>query len=217
MTLFIFFSFHDFSMTFHDFPWLWEPWGMLCWWPNDSSRLWWNWQFCEKIWKFESPRSFHRSREVYNNNLTVWVTWLKNMDMQASINSYLEEITEYMKDSPCWFLPQSHVVQPGHTPSQDPSKNTHRGLRATTGPMPKDFRSPPGHLTIIQHAYQLRSRESIQQKQYPQGFCCYILGTTEKRTANDIQGGWETDHQLRCTCLEHKPTRHQLQKHTIHT
>ena len=35
---------------------------------NDSSRLWWNWQFCEKISKLESPHSFHRSRKAYNNN-----------------------------------------------------------------------------------------------------------------------------------------------------
>ena len=35
---------------------------------NDSSRLWWNWQFCEKICKFESPHSFHRYRKAYINN-----------------------------------------------------------------------------------------------------------------------------------------------------
>ena len=35
---------------------------------NDSSLLWWNWQLSEKIWKLESPHSFHRSRKAYNNN-----------------------------------------------------------------------------------------------------------------------------------------------------
>ena len=52
---------------------------------------------------------------------------------------------------------------------------------------------------------------------HPQGFGWYILGTTERKITNDIQGGCEIDHKLCCTCLEHKPTRHQLQKYPIHT
>ena len=31
-----------------------------------------------------------------------------------------------------------------------------------------------------------------------------------------LQGGWEIDHKLCCTSLEHKPTRHQPQKYPIH-
>ena len=42
---------------------------------NDSIRLWWNWQFCEKIWKLESPHFFHRKA---NNNNKNGIATLKN-------------------------------------------------------------------------------------------------------------------------------------------
>ena len=83
--------------------------------------------------------------------------------------------------------------------------------------MPKNIRSLPRHLPIIQQSQRLRSRESIQEKQYPQGLGRYILGTTEGDITNDLQGSWENDHQLYCTYLEYKPTRHKLQKHPIYT
>ena len=98
----------------------------------------------------------------------------------------------------------SHVVQPGPTPSQDPSDNIHWGHTATAGQMPKDIRSLLIHLSIIQQAQRLHSRESIKQEQYPQGIGRYILGTTEGNTTDDLQGSWEIDHQLCCTCLEYK-------------
>ena len=34
---------------------------------------------------------------------------------------------------------------------------------------------------------------------------------------DNIQGSWEIDHQLYCTCLEYKPTRYKLHKHSIYT
>ena len=43
------------------------------------------------------------------------------------------------------------------------------------------------------------------------------MGPTEGNITNGIQCGCQIDHQLRYTCLEHKPTRHQLQKHPVHT
>ena len=106
----------------------------------------------------------------------------------------LEEITAYRKDNFFFFFcPKvfSQVVQSEHTPSQDPSENTHWGLTANAGPMPKDIRSLSRHLSIINQAYRQSSRESIQQKQYPQGLGRYILGTTEGITTDDIQGSWE--------------------------
>ena len=58
-----------------------------------------------------------------HDELTVWATGVKIHDLHDSINSYLEEITVYFVDlCPKVF---SHVVQPGSTPSQDPSENTH--------------------------------------------------------------------------------------------
>ena len=44
-----------------------------------------------------------------------------------------------------------------------------------------------------------------------------MLGATEINTIDDLQGGRNIDHQLRCTCLESKPIRHQLQKNPIYT
>ena len=43
------------------------------------------------------------------------------------------------------------------------------------------------------------------------------MGTTKGNTTDDLQGSWQIDHQLHRTCLEFKPTRHQLQKNQIYT
>ena len=64
---------------------------------------------------------------------------------------------------------------------------------------------------------ELCSRESIQYKPYHQGLGRYILGTTAGDITDDLQGSWEINHQLCCTYLEYKPTRHKLQKHPINT
>ena len=55
------------------------------------------------------------------------------------------------------------------------------------------------------------------QEQHPKGIGRYILGTTEGNTTDDIQGSRKIEHQLRRTCLESKPTRHQLHKNPIYT
>ena len=88
-------------------------------------------------------------RVCFADDLTMWATGVKIPDMGDSVNSYLEEITAYPEDN---FLlisaPKSSVTLfTPDTPSQNPPENTHRGLSTT-----KDFRSPPGHLTIIQYA-----------------------------------------------------------------
>ena len=93
-------------------------------------------------------------RVCYAADLTVWATGVKIPEMEDNLNSYLEEITA----KPEGQLPAvdlcpkvvSNIVHPGHTPCQNPPENTHQGLTATSGTMPKDFWSPPGHLTIIQ-------------------------------------------------------------------
>ena len=43
------------------------------------------------------------------------------------------------------------------------------------------------------------------------------MGITKGNTTNDLQGSRQIDHQLRRTCLESKPTWHQLQKNPIDT
>ena len=100
----------------------------------------------------------------YADDLTVWATGVKSPDLEDSINSYLEEITAYLKDNSLLISASvfSHVVQPEHTPIQDPSQNTHWGLTTTAGLMPKYISSLPRHLSIIQQAQRQRSRDSIQ-------------------------------------------------------
>ena len=94
-------------------------------------------------------------RVCYADDLTVCATGVNIPDMEDSLNSYLEEITAYLKDnsllisapksSVTLFNPDTHQVQRFNNPPE----NTHRRLPATSGTVPKDFRSPYGHLTII--------------------------------------------------------------------
>ena len=41
--------------------------------------------------------------------------------------------------------------------------------------------------------------------------------TLQGNTTDDLQGSGQIDHQLRRTCLDSKPTRHQIQKNLIYT
>ena len=90
------------------------------------------------------------NRVCYADDLTVWATGVNIPDMEDNLNIYLEEITAYLKDSSLLISALKSSVTL-FTPDTHQAK-THptRGLTATTGTVPKDFRSPHGHLTIIQ-------------------------------------------------------------------
>ena len=66
-------------------------------------------------------------RVCYADDLTVWDTGVNIPDLNDSINSYLDEITAYLKDNSLLIYAPvfSHVVHPGSTLSQFPSENTH--------------------------------------------------------------------------------------------
>ena len=92
-------------------------------------------------------------RVCYADDITVWATGVNIPDMEDSLNSYLEEITAYLKDNTLLITaPKSSVTL--FTPDTRPkptrkySSRNHSYLWYCT--MPKDFRGPPGHLIIIQ-------------------------------------------------------------------
>ena len=62
-------------------------------------------------------------RDCYAAGLTVWATGVEISDMEDILNSYLDEITAYLKDNSLLIsAPKSSVTlfTTGHTPSQDP-------------------------------------------------------------------------------------------------
>ena len=62
----------------------------------------------------------------YADDLTVWATGVKIPDLENSINSYLEEITAYLKDNSLLIsAPKSTFTLFSTDPHQDPSENTH--------------------------------------------------------------------------------------------
>ena len=88
-------------------------------------------------------------RVCYADDLTVWPTGVNIPDMEDSLNSYLEEISAYLKDNSLLiYAPKSSVTL--FTPDTHQAKTHPRIFTATSGTVPKDFRSPYGHLTIIQ-------------------------------------------------------------------
>ena len=63
--------------------------------------------------------------------------------MEDSLNSYLEEITAYLKDNSLLIsAPKSSVTlfTPDTHQAKNPPENTHRGVTATSGTLPKDLR-----------------------------------------------------------------------------
>ena len=100
-------------------------------------------------------------RVCYADDLTIWATGIKSKQLSRGDNC----VPERLLPIDICLKVISNILHPRHAPSQGLPENTHRGLTAITGPMPKDLRSPPGHLIIIQQAYQPHIRDSIQQKQ----------------------------------------------------
>ena len=132
--------------------------------------------------------------------------------MEDSLNSYLEEITAYLKDNSLLIsAPKSSVTL--FTPDTHQAKTHPRILI-------EDSRLPlvqcPKILGVHMDTSLSFNKHSSHVAERVSGYGWYILGTTERNLANDLQGGWEIDHKLCCTSLEHKPTRHQLQKYPIH-
>ena len=143
----------------------------------------------------------------------MWATGVKISELEDSLNSYLEKITAYLKDNSLLIsAPKSSVTL--LTPDTHQTK-THLKILIEDSQLPL-VQCPKilgvhmdTSLSVNKHINHVA--ESIQKKQYPQGFGRDILRETEINITNDIQGGWEIDHQLCCTCLEHNPMRHQLQ------
>ena len=140
-------------------------------------------------------------RVYYIDDLTVWATGVKIPDLEDSLNGYPEEIMISARKSLVTLLtPDKHQA------------NTYPRILIEDSQLllvqcPKIL-GVYRDTSLIQQAYRLRSRENIQQKQYYQGLGRYILGPAEGNIADDIQDDHEIDHQLCCTCLEYKPTRH---------
>ena len=153
-------------------------------------------------------------RVCYADDLTVWATGVNIPDMEDSLNSYLEEINTYLKDNSLLIsTPKSSVTL--FTPDTHQAKTHPRILieysRLPLVQCPKilgvhmdtslSFNKHSSHV-----AKRVFGRNNILKA---------LAGTTERYLTNYLQGGWEIDHKLCCTNLEHEPTRHQLQKYPI--
>ena len=92
-------------------------------------------------------------RVCYADDITVWPTGVKIPNLEDSVNNYLKRSLPRSLQSRC-----SAQIHTKPRPIREYSLRTH-SYRCS---MPKDIRSLPRHLPIIQQAQRLRSRESIQ-------------------------------------------------------
>ena len=136
-------------------------------------------------------------RVCYADDLTVWATGVNIPDMEDSLNSYLEEITAYLKDNSLLISAQKSSVTL-FTPDTHQAK-----IHMDTS------------LSFNKHSSHVEERVSSRNN-ILKALAGTSWGQTERNLANDLQGGWEIDHKLCCTSLDHKPTRNQLQKYPIH-
>ena len=160
-------------------------------------------------------------RVCYNDDLTVWATGVQIHDLEDSINSYLEEISAYLKDnslliyaptsSVTLFRPDSHqanthsiiLIEDSQLPLVQCSKIL--GVYLDTS---LSFKRHSGYV-----AERVSSRNNILNA---------LAGTSWGQQKETLlmtykAVSWEIDHQLYCTCLEYKPTPNKLQKHQIYT
>ena len=146
-------------------------------------------------------------RVCYADDLTMWATGVKIPDMEDILNSYLEEITAYLKDDSLLISASKSSVTlfTSDTPKPKPTRKYSLVQCAKILGVHLDT-----SLSFNKHSSHVAERISRRNN-----ILKALAGGQQKET-NDIQGGWEIDHKLCCTCLEDKPTRHQLQKYSIH-
>ena len=150
-------------------------------------------------------------RVCYTDDIKVWATEVKIPYLDDSINSYLEEITTYLKDNSwlisvpkslvTFFIPDPHqaktnpriLIEDSQLPLVQCPKTL--GVYLDTS---LSFNKHIGHV-----AERVSSRNNI------------LKALVEGDITDDLQGSWEIDHQLCCTCLEYKHTRNKPQKHQI--
>ena len=148
----------------------------------------------------------------YADYLIVWATGDKIPDLQDSINIYIEEITAYSKDnsllisapksSVTLFIPDTHQTQ------------NHARILIEDSLLP--LVQCPKILGVYLDTSLLFNKQSayVAEGGYPTET---ISSMPWQVYPVEIQSSWETDHQLCCTCLEYKTTRHKLLKHPIYT
>ena len=148
-------------------------------------------------------------RVCYADDLTVWATGVKIPDLEDSINSYLEEIIAYLKDNSLLIsAPKSTVTLFSPDPHQ---AKTHPIILIEDSQLPL-VQCPKilgvyldTSLSFNKHSGYVAERVSNRNN-----ILKALAGTSWGQQK-------EIDHQLCCTCLEYKPTRHKLQKHPIYT
>ena len=64
-------------------------------------------------------------RVCYADDITMWATGVNIPYLEDSVNSYLEEIIVYLKDSSLLISAPKYTVTLFSPSSQDPSENTH--------------------------------------------------------------------------------------------
>ena len=128
-------------------------------------------------------------RVCYAHDLTVWATGVNIPDMEDSLNSYLEEITAYLKDNSLLisapkslvtvFIPDTHQA------------NTHTKILIEDSQIPL-VQCPKilvvhldTSLSFNKHSSHVAERESSINN-IPKA---YILWTTERNITNYTQGG----------------------------
>ena len=159
-------------------------------------------------------------RVCYADDLTVWATGVKVPDLEESINSYREEISAYLKvNSLLISAPKSPVTL--FSPDPHPAK-TNPGILIEYSQLPL-VQCPKilgvyldTSLSFNKHSGYVAERVS-NRNNIIKALAGTSWGQQKENTTDDLQGSWEIDHQLCCTCLEYKPTRHKLQKHPIYT
>ena len=92
----------------------------------------------------------YRDQQNQSSESAMLATGVKIPDLEDSLNSYLEDITAYLKDNSLLISdPKSLVTLLTPDNTKPISIREHPTI---TGPMSKDIRSLSRHLSIIQHA-----------------------------------------------------------------
>ena len=161
---------------------------------------------CSTFYIADKPRPTDPVKRVcYADDINVWASGVNIPDLEVSINNYIDKITVYLKDNSLLISTTKSSVTL-LTPDTHQAK-THPTILIDDSRLPL-VKCPRILGVYLDQSLSFNNSQYVAERVSGRN----ILGTTKGNDTDDLQGSRKIDHQLRRTCLEARPTRHQLQK-----
>ena len=159
-------------------------------------------------------------RICYADDITVWVSGVKILELKHKIKDYLTEMSCFLRHNSLLIsAPKSTVTLFTPDPKQ---ANTHPKIKISDGELPLVCNPKllgvylDAFFSFNIHCVQVANRVS-KRNNVLKALAGTNLGQQKETLLLTYKALGKIDYQIRCTCLEHKCQRQHLGRDTTHT